>query len=596
MDEPNYCDIKWLNAGFKRHPDGSRRIIILMAQSAADVSTDPPAMIRRWRSSAAIYLAVAYAAAATFLAYVGYSAISEWQHSAELLASRRAESAADLLLTAIMRDMRAVQSSVLVGPARDDFLMNRPDILSGVASAFARYPYPEVFFGWRGTPTPESVVFYSRVDRPPQWMAADAGAARSFPVVSSTEPAAARELIERINADAMQERGYSLFDAKLGSERCQVIASIIYSNDQPAGAFGFIVNLDWIHDHYFRELTEQVSRVASAGSDVTLLVSDERGAFVGRAGTTDTGRLTARRTFPLLFFDPTLIAVGQPHDLSGAQWSVQALIVDDPTVVAANRGAQRTLILALVTAVMLAIGLALTVQSSRRNARLAEMRAEFVSTVTHTLKTPIAGIRAVCETMTSHRATPELSREYAHLAVHEAKRLGRLVDNLLAYSRVTDITEVYSFEPVSLGEVVDTSLSEFSSQLMVGGFQVHQEVGPDVPVVRADRTALLLLLDNLIENAIRYSADRREITIRVQASGDMVELEVSDKGIGIPAEEIESVTGKFLRGRSTGTAGTGLGLAIATRIANDHNGKLTIRSTVGVGTTVTVTLPFAAAA
>src|SRR5213075_1555846 len=110
----------------------------------------------------------------------------------------------------------------------------------------------------------------------------------------------------------------------------------------------------------------------------------------------------------------------------------------------------------------------------------------------------------------------------------------------------------------------------------------------------ADATALNLMLNNLLDNAIRYSNDRRHVTIACRAQKNAVTLEVTDQGVGIPAEDLQRVTRKFWRGPTSHAGGSGLGLAIVDRIVADHGGTLEIRSDVGAGTSVFVTLPVAA--
>jgi signal transduction histidine kinase len=181
-------------------------------------------------------------------------------------------------------------------------------------------------------------------------------------------------------------------------------------------------------------------------------------------------------------------------------------------------------------------------------------------------------------------------REYATMGIGESTRLTRLVDNLLAYSRVTDVADVYSFEPVALASVVTPSLQEFSATLKRDGFTVTVDVPDDLPLVRADPNALGLLLNNLIDNAIRYSKDVRALTITGRAQGGSVILEVADRGVGIAPDELDRVTRKFFRGRTGVSGGSGLGLAIVERIVADHDGSLDIRSVEGQGTTVSVTI------
>ena len=120
-------------------------------------------------------------------------------------------------------------------------------------------------------------------------------------------------------------------------------------------------------------------------------------------------------------------------------------------------------------------------------------------------------------------------------------------------------------------------------------------VAPTLPQVQGDRTGLALMLDNLVDNAIRHSRGEHSIAIRARDEGRVVVLEVSDRGGGIPPDEVRHVTRKFYRGRLAGHGGTGLGLAIASRIVDDHRGTLTIDSESGVGTTMRVAIPVAPA-
>src|SRR5207237_3431243 len=122
-------------------------------------------------------------------------------------------------------------------------------------------------------------------------------------------------------------------------------------------------------------------------------------------------------------------------------------------------------------------------------------------------------------------------------------------------------------------------------------FDMQVEIAADLPLLRADRTAIGLMLDNLVDNAIRYSPETRSLRILAHRDGDaMVALEVRDAGRGIPADEIDLVTRKFFRGRHVVSGGSGLGLAIVKRIVRGHDGDVAIRSALTVCTTVNVTL------
>jgi two-component system phosphate regulon sensor histidine kinase PhoR len=544
-------------------------------------------------------LVAAVALAFTAFGWFGYRAVSGWRHSATLLASQRAGEAADRLATALGRDMRGVQATVLSSPQWDQFMLDPPyDVRTLAASAFARYPYPESFFAWRGPAAPPAVVFLNRSDRRPAWMPGAAGPNR-FPVIVEYEPAVAGLLIRRIQRDAAGRRRFSVFEMLLGRTRYQVVARLLYRDalrEQLEGAFGFTVNLDWARRSYFPDMTRQIARIGGSGTGLALAVLDERGSRVAGTSAEALPEPTTRRPFPLFFFDPALLALESPADLERVQWTAMAAAGADPTLGEALQGSNQTLAIAGIATVILALGLLLTARAARASARLAELRSEFVQTVTHELKTPIASIRAAGDTMARGRvSSPQALKEYAQLVVQESKRLARLVDNLLAYARITDVAETYAFEPVDLRALVDDVLGGFRATITEAGFEVLVEVAVDLPPVRADRTACALLLDNLVDNAVRYSRREKWLAICSKVVGGTVVTEVSDHGMGIPPGEVGLVTRRFFRGQGAGTGGSGLGLAIADRIARDHGGQLAIESVVGVGTTVRLTLPAAEA-
>ena len=524
------------------------------------------------------------------LAFIGYRAVAEWQRSATLLAGRRAEAAVDLFVQALARDMRGAQASVLQSTEHTD-ADSEYDL---VASAFARYPYPEVFVSARAPLRADTTVFYTRVDRSAPWLRTSSGARQ--PVAVAGESAVASQLLTRLAADISQGSRYSVFDVPIQGVTYQAVFLISYEGayrERATDVFGFLVNLAWVRDRYFDDLSTQVARMAGGGG-IALTVTDERREPV--VGSVPSAPVDARgqRTFPLLFFDPILVAAQQPPDLAVLQWTAAAVVSGDPTLLAANQGARQTLIVAAVTSLLLAVAVFLSVRAARESAALAEMRSDFVATVTHELKTPIATIRAVSETLASGRVDKaDAQREYAQMAVHEAKRLTRLIDNLLAYSRVTDVTEVYSFEPLSPNEIIGAALREFSTQLAEAQFEFHIDVEPDLPPVRADRTAIGLTLTNLVDNAIRYAGTSRFLRLAAHHRGNAVVFEVEDKGQGIAPEDVPNVTRRFFRGRGAATGGSGLGLAIAQRIVADHHGTLQVASALGSGTTVSVTLPVA---
>jgi signal transduction histidine kinase len=542
-------------------------------------------------------LAVVIVVATGALVWTGFSAVSEWERAATNVASRRAESAVNLLVSALLRDMRGAQQRVLAAVERETLPDGKAvDLLHPIASGFARYPYADAFFSWRASPTPDTVVFYARAERRPAWLAAYDGQ-KAFPVVVGNDPRLAKSLIARISKDAAQGRRFSIFDTTVGGTAAQVVALISYADplhERPAAVLGFIVDLAWTRAHYFREIASQIADIEGDGVGLRMTLLDEAGRpVVGDAGAAVDSNVTAKQVLPVGFFDPATVTTGRPSDLALRTWTAAVRADADPTLAAAERGATRTFWVSMMMAAVLTGALLLAWQAGRANAALADMRADFVSAVTHELKTPIANLRALNETIASERSTMELSREYSQMGVREAVRLSRLVDNLLAYARITDVASAYDFEPVEIPAVVERSVREFSANLTHGGFSVDIDLPEKLPAVRADATALNLMLNNLMDNAIRYSSERRHLRISATTDRRTVTLVVADQGQGIAAEDIPRVTRRFARGRGSAAGGSGLGLAIVDRVVHDHGGTLRIDSVVGQGTSVAITLPVA---
>jgi two-component system phosphate regulon sensor histidine kinase PhoR len=528
---------------------------------------------------------------ATLLAF-GYRATREWQRSSQALIARETEQSANLLVTAVTRDMRGAHSRVLANRDWGELsLESLTDTSAQVATAFARYPYPESFFSWQQDAA-QHVVFFNRANRFPAWMP-QPSEPHLYPVALVTDPPGAAALRERVETYGAARFRYVVFDMTLGGEPYQIVARLVYADplqEQLHSVIGFTVNLAWVRRSYFSDILSQVAPLATRGNTLDIAVLDDSGQRVwGR----ENAYPALDREFPLLFLDPSVSMVALGPAASVRTWTIRTGQSADSALVASAQGADQTLLAAGAAAMTLAIGLILAIRAVRAGVTLTAMRSDFVSSVTHELKTPLANIRAMADTLARRPIAADTIRDYAELLMQEAKRLGRLVDNLLAYARVTDVTEVYSFEPVAIAELVDDVLLNFRHPLAERGFHVTCDMPLDLPLARADRTAMMLALDNLIDNAIRYSAHDRFIRISARRDGRNVLIEVQDRGIGIPAEELPNVRRKFVRGRLARTDGSGLGLAIVSRIVADHKGTFVLKSAVGSGTTARIHIPMA---
>ena len=529
------------------------------------------------------------------LAWFGYRATDQWQRSAALLADHRGHEAADLLTRALTRDMSGVQTSILNSPEQNRHAFDPPyEANDLVALAFARYPYPEFFFGW--TPSSGGTVMFARTDRLPAWIAAHERA-DVYPVEVLRDPPEIAALRQRVESDVAARRRYSVFDTSIGGVPYQVVALLAYegiTRERLDRVFGVAVNLEWARDHYFNDILQQVAQIAGNASATSFAVIDEQRPARRRHAGTGSQQTVATRAFPVLFFDPALVAVDPPADLTQRSWTVATSAAGDPTFVLAARGARRSLIVVGAGVALLALSLIATARAARASAAVATVRADFVATVTHELKTPLSTIRAVGETLVRGRVKTEQDlNRYAHLLVREERRLTRLVNNLLAYSRVTDVTEVYSFETpgarsahfrgdAGIPPAADRQRRPARHRRAAGrSGRSRRSDGHRSRARQSDRQrdSLFRRGENGVRPGLRRGGPR---TLRRHRSrgGHSGRRPAAGQAAVRPRQDGEG-------------PGNGLGLAIVSRIASDHEGALEITSEVGVGTTATLLIPVA---
>ena len=226
--------------------------------------------------------------------------------------------------------------------------------------------------------------------------------------------------------------------------------------------------------------------------------------------------------------------------------------------------------------------------------RLEVLRRDFVANASHELKTPVAAVRALAETLlTALPDDPEAGRRFAERIGREAERLDLLTRDLLDLSRVE--RGALDVEPVDLVGLVKEVVGGYADRAEERRIKLSTEVEPGV-ALRGDRAQLGLLLSNLIDNALRYTPAKGAVCVRLNAAESRAVLQVHDTGQGIPAGELSRVFERFYRvdkARTRQTGGTGLGLAIVRHVAEAHGGTVRVDSELGRGSTFTVALPVA---
>lgn len=244
---------------------------------------------------------------------------------------------------------------------------------------------------------------------------------------------------------------------------------------------------------------------------------------------------------------------------------------------------------------VIAAGLVATYRLVRRESEIARLKSDFVANVSHDLKTPLALIRMFAETLEMDRVPDERRRrEYYGVLTRESERLSRLIDNVLDFSRIESGRQRYQIAPGPIEPIVHEVVESFRHPLQQQGFTVDVAVEPDLPDVPLDPDAMKQALANLVENAMKYSADRRHIRVAARREGAGVVVEVADEGIGIPVPERERIFEKFYRigqSETQGRRGSGVGLALVKHIVEAHRGRVTVDGRPGEGSRFTLHLP-----
>jgi len=228
-----------------------------------------------------------------------------------------------------------------------------------------------------------------------------------------------------------------------------------------------------------------------------------------------------------------------------------------------------------------------------------KMRVDFVANASHELRTPLSTVLGYAETLAEEDdLTSELRSTFGRTIRDEARRMLRIIEDLMSLSRIEADRFLAPSEDVLMSEVLETAIDNVRHMRGGAMCDIAIDVPRELPAVRGDRTQLIQVFDNLLSNAVRYGCDGAvgRIEVSGRRDGRSVKVTVTDHGPGIPREHLPRVTERFYRvdaARSRESGGTGLGLAIVKHIVERHRGSLEIKSAIGVGTSVSVTLPAA---
>lgn len=384
----------------------------------------------------------------------------------------------------------------------------------------------------------------------------------------------------RVIADDYRFNTKSTFDA----HRSYTIALIDISDNSIFGHLNLMINRDYLINNVIQdELNRQFGNADESGIVVwlrdwvqndVLLSSDERYEY-------------DRDKYP--------IDLRQRFSVSMDDWGLYATILESPTIAASDASLNRNLIVMGVAVFSLLGALFFIFINAQRERDLAQRQAGFLANITHELKTPLAVMQAAGENIADGRVTDgNRLKNYGDHIYNESIRLKKMIEKLLDAAKV-DSGEVQADQAPHYLQELTTEFFEANKSYIQGqGFEISFNYDDDIPPVNIDADHIETILNNLVENAIKYSIERKKIDISITKDGNFVSLTVSDKGTGIPKNSLRYIFDKFFRVEDTLTAktkGHGLGLAIVKSMVEMNGGKIEVVSEYGKGSAFTVKFP-----
>jgi len=268
-------------------------------------------------------------------------------------------------------------------------------------------------------------------------------------------------------------------------------------------------------------------------------------------------------------------------------YAIGTRYIEDPEIVA--------LIILILTVILFIIAFIIT-RSFERLTEAARMKSEFISVVSHQLRSPLSNLRWAIELLMSGRIgkIEEKQTEYFRILKENSARMGELVSDLLTVSRIETATLPLKKKEISLEDLTRELISEFEPFAKASNVEIEFKPQKDLPQIFADPSQIRLVVENLLDNAIRYIRDKGNVEILLEKRDKNLYFEIKDNGVGIPKEDQKYIFQKFFRSENIlryQTQGSGLGLFIAKSIVERSGGKIGFKSEENKGSTFWFTLP-----
>ncbi len=577
-----------------------------LAESRRSTSTRPSALShllydRGVRFAAGLAVVVAIPVAVLF--YFQFRSLNDLEAASAVVLRQLSHDTADSLSRQIEEVLKRPHIDLLLRPGQQNRL-NPPDFAwldTVFTEGLAGSPFIEELWLWNENPEGrlDKFLVYDRAS-----LQAPAGA---FEQRFRESPSRLAQLVPMLRVMGEQRRAIVAFPAVIDGRHKYVQVQLRFppeNRDYITGFLGFMVDAEHLRSVYFpgiiqKRLAEVQQLAGFPPLEVYMLDGNGRTIATPNAPPSSMS-FVDEKSLPLVFFDRELLEYAAPYEQARETWRVRSGygVQTIPEIVSASTRPQMALM--IVLALVMAGGVFFVAGAAAREVRVAELKSNFVASVSHDLKTPLALIQLFAETLELGRIrTQERAQEYYRIINTEARKLTRLIENILDFSKMEAGLRPYRMAPTDLGKLTTQVLSEMNSQFNQAPFQVQTHVEPNLPPVMADEDAVEQAVENLLVNAIKYSGTSRTIDVRVGREKEYVSVSVIDQGIGISRREQKKIFRKFYRidsGLDGGPQGCGLGLAIVDHTMRGHGGFVRVDSELNRGSTFSLHFPIAAGA
>ncbi|MCC7124947.1 MAG: HAMP domain-containing histidine kinase [Acidobacteria bacterium] len=541
-------------------------------------------------------LAIVVTIPVAVLFYFQFRSLNDLENTSAVVLRQLSSDTAESMARAIETALKRPHIGVLLGVPQARMEPPDADFIAPLfVEGFEESPFIDAFFIWTAdagdSPLGGRWMVFDRQSA--QASGPPANRFREVPAITDRLLPQMRELSER-------RRAIVAFSDTLDGHRYYIQAQLRWASparERLTSLVAFAVDAERLRQEYFPQLLAARLRSLQQPSSfppLGVMLADDQERVVVRAHGED-DHYVDTRAFPLVFFDKELLEFAAPYEAHRETWQLRTSYgaATIPEIVSASTRPQRTLM--VLVALVMGVGVFLIAGAAAREVRLAELKSNFVASVSHDLKTPLALIQLFAETLELGRVrSADRAQEYYGIINGEAKKLTRLIENILDFSRMEAGLRPYTLAPADIGALTGRVVALMEPQFKQGQFTVTTTIEPGLPVVDADAVAVERAIENLLTNALKYSGDTRRIEVDVYGGRDEVVLRVRDHGIGIPRRELRRIFRKFYRVHQElggGPQGTGLGLAIVEHTMRGHGGHVDVTSEPGDGSAFTLHFP-----